>query len=122
MQKQNLFIGTMLLLVMFGVGSCGNKKEMVTTENFGSFDGKEVSLYTLTNNQGNVVKLTNYGAAIVEVNVPDRDGNKANVTFGYDNLEGYVNGDPYFGKVVGQLQTVLPGGNSHLRELIIPSR
>jgi aldose 1-epimerase len=114
MQKQNLFIGTMLLLVMFGVGSCGNKKEMVTTENFGSFDGKEVSLYTLTNKQGNVVKLTNYGAAIVEVNVPDRDGNKANVTFGYDNLEGYVNGDPYFGKVVGQFANRIARGKFSL--------
>ena len=104
----------MLLLIMIGMSSCGNKKEMVTTENFGSFDGKEVSLYTLTNNQGNVVKLTNYGAAIVEVNVPDRDGNKANVTFGYDNLEGYVNGDPYFGKVVGQFANRIARGKFSL--------
>ncbi len=104
MRKQNLFIGAMLLLIMFGIGSCGNNKakEMVTTENFGSFEGKDVSLYTLKNKQGDIIKLTNYGAAIVEVNVPDRDGNKANVTFGYDNLEGYLKGDPYFGKVVGQ--------------------
>ncbi|HRW26523.1 MAG TPA: aldose epimerase family protein [Bacteroidales bacterium] len=114
MRKQNLFTGSMLLLIMIGMSSCGNKKEMVTTENFGSFDGKEVSLYTLTNNQGNVVKLTNYGAAIVEVNVPDRDGNKANVTFGYDNLEGYVNGDPYFGKVVGQFANRIARGKFSL--------
>ncbi len=75
---------------------------MVTTESFGSFDGKEVFLYTLTNRQGNVIKLTGYGAAIVEVSVLDRNGNRANVTFGYDSLEGYLNGDLYFGKVVGQ--------------------
>src|SRR5690606_12906073 len=77
-------------------------KEMVTTENFGSFGGKEVSLFTLTNKKGDVVKLTNYGAAIVEINVPDRNGDKENVTFGYETLDGYLAGDAYFGKVVGQ--------------------
>jgi aldose 1-epimerase len=75
---------------------------MVTTQSFGSFDGKDVSLYTLTNKKGDVLKLSNYGAVIVEIIVPDRNGKKENVTLGYDNLDGYVNGDPYFGKVVGQ--------------------
>lgn len=89
---------------MIGMSSCGNNKakEMVTTESFGSFEGKEISLFTLTNKKGDVVKLTNYGASIVEINVPDRKGERANVTFGYDNLEKYLAGDPYFGKVVGQ--------------------
>jgi aldose 1-epimerase len=89
---------------MLGMISCGNNKtkEMVTTQSFGSFDGKDVSLYTLTNKKGDVLKLSNYGAVIVEIIVPDRNGKKENVTLGYDNLDGYVNGDPYFGKVVGQ--------------------
>ena len=104
MKRERLILLTAVALAVIGLGSCGNNKakEMVTTENFGSFEGKDVSLYTLKNKQGDVIKLTNYGAAIVEISVPDRDGNKANVTFGYDNLEGYLNGDPYFGKVVGQ--------------------
>ena len=104
MKRERLILLTAVALAVIGLGSCGNNKakEMVTTENFGSFEGKDVSLYTLKNKQGDVIKLTNYGAAIVEVSVPDRDGNKANVTFGYDNLEGYLKGDPYFGKVVGQ--------------------
>lgn len=104
MKRERLILLTAVALAVIGLGSCGNNKakEMVTTENFGSFEGKDVSLYTLKNKQGDVIKLTNYGAAIVEIMVPDRDGNKANVTFGYDNLEGYLNGDPYFGKVVGQ--------------------
>jgi aldose 1-epimerase len=104
MKRERLILLTAVALAVIGLGSCGNNKakEMVTTENFGSFEGKDVSLYTLKNKQGDIIKLTNYGAAIVEVNVPDRDGIKANVTFGYDNLEGYLKGDPYFGKVVGQ--------------------
>jgi len=104
MKRERLILLTAVALAVIGLGSCGiNKsKEMVTTENFGSFEEKDVSLYTLKNKQGDIIKLTNYGAAIVEVNVPDRDGNRANVTFGYDNFEGYMKGDPYFGKVVGQ--------------------
>ncbi len=103
MKTGRLILLTAAALVMIGMSSCGNKsKEMVTTESFGSFGGKEISLFTLTNKKGDVVKLTNYGATIVEISVPDRNGEKANVTFGYDNLEGYLGGDLYFGKVVGQ--------------------
>ena len=110
MRKQNLIIGTMLFLFMVGISSCGNKKEMVTTENFGSFGGADVSLFTLTNKKGDVVKLTNYGAAIVEINVPDKNGDKANVTFGYETLDGYLSGDAYFGKVVGQFANRIAKG------------
>ncbi len=112
MRKQILFLGSVLILFMFGLSSCGNKvKEMVTTENFGSFDGREVFLYTLTNKKGDVIKLTNYGAAIVEINVPDRNGQRANVTFGYENLDGYLAGDPYFGKMVGQYANRIARGS-----------
>ncbi len=105
-----------LAVVMVFMGSCGNNKakEMITTESFGSLDGKEVFLYTLTNRQGNVIKLTGYGAAIVEISVPDRNGNRANVTFGYDTLEGYLNGDLYFGKVVGQYANRIARGKFSL--------
>jgi aldose 1-epimerase len=104
MQRHKLLFSAALALVMLGMISCGNNKtkEMVTTQSFGSFDGKDVSLYTLTNKKGDVLKLSNYGAVIVEIIVPDRNGRKENVTLGYDNFDGYVNGDPYFGKVVGQ--------------------
>jgi aldose 1-epimerase len=104
MQRHKLFFSATLALVMLGMISCGNNKtkEMVTTQSFGSFGGKDVSLYTLTNKKGDVLKLSNYGAVIVEIIVPDRNGKKENVTLGYDNFDGYVNGDPYFGKVVGQ--------------------
>ena len=73
MQRHKLFFSATLALVIFGMISCGNNKtkEMVTTQSFGSFDGKDVSLYTLTNKKGDVLKLSNYGAVIVEIIVPD---------------------------------------------------
>ncbi|MGB8358191.1 MAG: aldose epimerase family protein [Bacteroidales bacterium] len=104
MRRHTLLFSLTLALVVPGMISCGNNKtkEMVTTQSFGTFDGKEVSLYTLTNRKGDVIKLSNYGAGIVEIIVPDRKGKKENVTLGYDNFDGYANGDKYFGKVVGQ--------------------
>ena len=119
MKREKLLLIASLALFMVVMGSCGNNKakEMVTTESFGSFDGKELFLYTLTNRQGNIIKLTGYGAAIVEISVPDRNGNRANVTFGYDSLEGYLNGDLYFGKVVGQYANRIAKGRFVLEDV-----
>ncbi|HUS86139.1 MAG TPA: aldose epimerase family protein [Bacteroidales bacterium] len=72
------------------------------TEDFGQLEGHKVVLITLINKSGNSVKLTNYGAAVVWIEVPDRDGNLENITFGYETLEGYTRGDPYFGSIVGR--------------------
>ena len=54
-------------------------------------DGVALSLYTLRNRSGMVVKITNLGGIITELHVPDRQGNLADVTFGFDTPE------PYFG-------------------------
>ncbi len=70
---------------------------------FGTEGGKEVSLYTLTNAHGLVAKITNYGAIITELHVPDRQGKLADVVLGFDNLAGYVEHNPYFGAIVGRV-------------------
>ena len=116
MREVKYLITAALSLVMIGMTSCGNNKakEMVTTENFGSLEGTEVFLYTLTNANGDYIKLTGYGAAIVEISVPDRNGRRENVTLGYDNLEGYILGDPFFGKVVGQFANRIARGRFSL--------
>ncbi|MFC1636107.1 hypothetical protein ACFL5Z_14825, partial [Planctomycetota bacterium] len=48
-------------------------------------DGKQVDLYTLVNTNGLKAKIINYGAILVSLEVPDRDGNLADITLGYDN-------------------------------------
>ena len=65
-------------------------------------DGREVALYTLTNTNGLRAKITNYGAILVSLEVPDRDGNLADITLGFDALDGYLAGPPYFGATVGR--------------------
>jgi len=72
-------------------------------ESFGKTpEGREVNLYTLTNTNGLRAKITNYGAILVSLEVPDRDGNLADITLGFDALDGYLAGSPYFGATVGR--------------------
>ncbi len=77
-------------------------------------DGSSINLFTLTNSAGNVVQLTNYGAILVSVQVPDRDGKRANVNLGFDNLKGYLDGHPYFGATVGRYANRIAHGKFRL--------
>ncbi len=67
-------------------------------------DFDSIQLFTLKNSNGMTVKVTNYGAIITSIVVPDRDGKMADVVLGYDRLEDYINAvdKPYFGAVVGR--------------------
>ncbi len=70
---------------------------------FGKVDGKDVSLYTLTNAKGLVAKITNYGAIVTELHVPDKAGKLDDVVLGFDNVTDYVEHSPYFGAIVGRV-------------------
>jgi len=75
----------------------------VNQESFGrTSEGREVDLYTLTNSNGLKARITNYGAILVSLEVPDRTGKLADITLGFDALDGYLGEHPYFGAVVGR--------------------
>lgn len=65
-------------------------------------DGKNVNLYTLTNNNNMQVKITDFGGIITSVVVPDKDGKLADVVLGFDSLDGYLGKHPFFGALVGR--------------------
>ena len=73
-------------------------------------DGTEVDLYTLTNDNGLTVKITTYGARIVAVETPDRDGKFANITLFRDSQAEYEKDDPYFGCVAGRYANRIAAG------------
>jgi len=103
--KRDLLLTLIAIVMIFGFSSCNQtakNKEMVKKEVWGNKDGKEVYLLTLTNKAGNIIKLTNYGAKINWIEVPDKNGKKENITFGYDNFEATQKGDMSFGSVVGR--------------------
>lgn len=74
----------------------------VSVETFGSTSKEEAVLYTLTNENGMSASITNYGAALVKLNVPDKEGNLRDVVLGYDDVTGYEKGGGSFGAPVGR--------------------
>ena len=76
----------------------------MSAAHFGTADGQEVNLYTLRNAKGLVLKVTNYGAAITELDLPDRNGKMADVVGGFESFEPYTLGtNPHFGGIVGRV-------------------
>ena len=72
-------------------------------EEFGRLpDGTVIDLYTLNNSHGLRARIMTYGAIVVSLEVPDREGKVADITLGYDSLDGYLETTPYFGAVVGR--------------------
>lgn len=72
-------------------------------ESFGtSRRGEAVTVYTLENKNGMKARVTDYGAALVSVIVPDKDGRMQDVLLGFDNVTGYENHTCYFGAVIGR--------------------
>jgi aldose 1-epimerase len=65
-------------------------------------NGKKNDLYILTNKNGMEVCMTNFGARIVSIYVPDRDGKFADVVLGFDSIGGYLNNKSDFGAFIGR--------------------
>jgi len=82
----------------------GNDTPMnVTASEFGQLpDGTVIAKYTVDNGNGVVMELINYGAIMTSLTTPDKDGKSANINVGFDNLESYLGGTPYFGATVGR--------------------
>ena len=99
--------------------SCGGQKaeqasemELMKKENFQKVvDGKKVDLYTLTN--GTItMQVTNFGARVVSLWTPDREGKMADIVLGYENIDRYVNntGERFLGAVVGRVANRIGAG------------
>ncbi len=69
-----------------------------------------MDLYTLTNHQGMQVTITNYGATLVSLKVPDRFGKLTDVTLGFDSPEAYQQGSYFLGCIVGRFANRIAGG------------
>ena len=70
-------------------------------------DGTEVQLYTLSNEKGMQVKITNYGATVTAILTPDKQGKAGDVVLGFDSMEAYqspayLKSGPYFGAAIGR--------------------
>jgi len=85
--------------------------EIIRESSFeGQHRGKATGLYTLRNDNGLVVQITNFGAKIVSIYVPDRKGNLSDIVLGYETIEGYISGNPYFGAICGRYANRIASG------------
>jgi len=64
--------------------------------------GEVIDRYALTNSNGMKAAVMNYGATLIALEVPDRNGKLADVVLGHDTLEGYINGVGYLGATIGR--------------------
>ena len=91
------------VLATIGAVACSRPNGGQTVAPFGKLGDTPVQLYTLTNKNGLVAKITNYGAIVTELHVPDKDGRLADVVLGSEEFDGYAKGHPYFGAIVGRV-------------------
>lgn len=108
------------ILLLFSLSIMGNEKESLDAQGTGeatqdtpsrsglrrdrfvtTIDGKSTDLFTLTNN-GMEACITNYGARVVSLMVPDQDGRLGDVVLGFDNINDYITKKQNFGSVVGR--------------------
>ena len=123
-------IGVLCLAVLTGffVISCRSGKQAedetlavkgrmmdLKKEAFGRLeDGTKVDIFTLTNPNGIQARLMTYGATLVSLEIPDRDGILGDIVLGMDTLEGYVQSSPYFGCIVGRYGNRIANGKFRL--------
>jgi aldose 1-epimerase len=109
-RKSVLAIG---IATMAAVAGCGDVEPATTSESaaaeavverapFGMADGRAVELVTLRNGNGIELKATNYGGIITSLMTPDRNGVMGDIVLGFETIEPYVAGTPYFGAIIGR--------------------
>jgi len=93
----------------------------ITATTFGTLkDGREAQLFTLSNNTIKI-KITNYGAIITAIDMPNKNGSIDNIVCGFDNLETYQSdeylaGCPYFGAIIGRFGNRISKGHLEIEE------
>jgi aldose 1-epimerase len=105
----------------------GHGSLSISKQSWGTANGQAVDLYTLSNSNGMMVKITNYGGVVQSIWVPDRKHKLTNVALGFPNLSDYVNdfqnqpwpaaggsGDTYFGAIIGRYANRIAGAEFSL--------
>lgn len=112
----NFYISFLLLIFPFACSTTTHKQGMsITQQNRGTYEGKVVTEYTLTNAKGMQVGILNYGGTITKIITQAKDGSWGDVLTGYKNFEGYIQkGNPYFGALIGRYANRISKGTYSL--------
>lgn len=113
MSRSFLVAGGLSLSLLLTIISAADSRGVVSIGRtpFGKTkDGQQVTLYTIENKNGCKLKVMDYGALMTELHVPDKDGKLGDVVLGFDNLNQYLAGHPYFGATVGRVANRIAKG------------
>lgn len=99
---KKLLVFNLMVLALVQMGCKQEETAHLDRSDFGKLDNKQVYLYDLGFDGGLQAKVTNYGGIITGISVPDKDGKIERVTLGYDSLDDYLAGSPYFGALIGR--------------------
>lgn len=105
-------LSRLLIGVVLGIAPAASTHAEVKVSDFGkTADGTPVEEFTLTNDTGAIVKLISRGATLKEWHVPDKEGEVADVVFGFDDITGYESpANGYFGCTAGRVANRIAGG------------
>ena len=78
---------------------------------FGKVNGTDVYLFSVSNRQGSTIKITNYGATITSILVPDLRKQFDDVVMGFDSIEGYLGNQPHIGCICGRVANRISGAS-----------
>lgn len=108
----NFILGSILILSITG---CDDKSIFLLEKEYGVLDdGTIIKQYIFENDNQMKVKIINYGAIVVSIEVPDKYGKINDVVLGYDSIEGYVQDPSYFGAIVGRIGNRIAKGKFSL--------
>ena len=119
---QNTYLWLTLVLTgacaacLLGCASAPPSHPQISKEPFGrTKDGMPVDLFTLRNTKGIEARICTYGGIVVSFKAPDRDGKLGDVVLGYDDLDGYLTNNPFFGCLVGRYGNRIAQGKFTLK-------
>jgi aldose 1-epimerase len=102
----NKFIISILVLLSVSCAGSRKRNEQANTVREEAFDtvinNKQVSLYTLKNTNNLTVQLTNYGARVISILTPDKNGTMADIVLGYSDIKSYLKDPIYLGCILGR--------------------
>jgi aldose 1-epimerase len=102
-QKRHAVFISLCLLCAGILLAQSQKGPNVEKQSFGTApDGQSIDIYTLKNSKGMEARITNFGATLVSLRVPDRAGKFDDVVLGFDSLDGYAKLSTFFGATIGR--------------------
>ncbi|GAV76934.1 Aldose_epim domain-containing protein [Cephalotus follicularis] len=102
MGKKSWFCSIVLLAILF-------------VNNHGVIEAQQIGVYELKKGDFSV-KFTNYGATMLSLVLPDKNGKLDDVVLGFESIEGYMNDTTYFGAIVGRVANRIGGAQFTLHE------